>query len=516
MGRLHRIGQTRPVYTYQLVAPGTREGRVQEVMLRNFEAAADALGGLIFDLMNATAERLGFDYRRTLLAAQRSVADIPLPRVPGADELVAHAREIYEEDRRLSSRTDLDRAAERLAQDRLEAINPHIVEAFLRQVASAKGWAMRAGPASGVFVLEGSDLPEEIAEGRRRLVALESSAVEKARDEGAQIGDVAVLGPAEPEFRALAELAQRAFAAHLLRGAVVTDPGSLTDYFLFCFSSTIEGHDGMRPTSEPYHFLIRYSGEGAFPVAWELLMNLEAAAVPGSSPPPGVRAEADNAAREEASRERARVRRERAGWVDEAHRQLEEVENRYLQQIADRSLQERRRLRASFEVHKQARMDELSEMAKVEITDPRLVGWVRVRGTARADELGFDPNSERVAIATVLDELERQGFTVDDRQTAGVGYDLYARRPAGREQRLVEVKGLAGGLEAIALEQSEWVQALQRGAEYWLYVVVDCASEPRIFVRVQDPAQQLLAGPREVKRFMVPVGELRRLAGEEP
>ena len=44
MGRLHRIGQTRTVYIYHLVARETREGRVQEVVLANLEAAATSLG----------------------------------------------------------------------------------------------------------------------------------------------------------------------------------------------------------------------------------------------------------------------------------------------------------------------------------------------------------------------------------------------------------------------------------------------------------------------------------------
>jgi len=86
--------------------------------------------------------------------------------------------------------------------------------------------------------------------------------------------------------------------------------------------------------------------------------------------------------------------------------------------------------------------------------DPVLPGAV-------AGQMGYDPDSESIAIQTVWAELERLGFDVDDRQTAGLGYDLLARKRTG-EQRLVEVKGLAGPLGPVWLEQNEWAQAQQR------------------------------------------------------
>lgn len=57
MGRLHRVGQTKPVHVYHLVSPQTREGRVQEVMLNNLEVANQSLEGKLYDLLDATADR---------------------------------------------------------------------------------------------------------------------------------------------------------------------------------------------------------------------------------------------------------------------------------------------------------------------------------------------------------------------------------------------------------------------------------------------------------------------------
>jgi hypothetical protein len=74
---------------------------------------------------------------------------------------------------------------------------------------------------------------------------------------------------------------------------------------------------------------------------------------------------------------------------------------------------------------------------------------------------------------------------------------------------LVEVKGQAGELGAVMLEQHEWAQAQQRGSVYWLYVVTACVTTPIITVRVRDPAG-FFAGPKIIRRFQIPLSELRR------
>ena len=59
--RLHRIGQARDVHMYHLIALDTREGRVQQVMLDNLTSASRALNGRIYDLLDATVDRAGFN-----------------------------------------------------------------------------------------------------------------------------------------------------------------------------------------------------------------------------------------------------------------------------------------------------------------------------------------------------------------------------------------------------------------------------------------------------------------------
>lgn len=520
MGRLHRIGQTKAVHIYHLVAPETREGRVQEVMLTNLETAGEALGGRIFDLLDAAADRAGFDYTKALIDAQAGPSASTRVRVPAADDLIASARELVADEDRLQTPANTEAAMERFRNDRLEAINPVIVDAFLDQLARSEDWHLSPGPAKGLRrVRTTRRLPDALGGEHERLVAADGASVRQAINDGAtDLDDVVVLGPTEEPFTDLVELALRSGETDLVRGAHLVDTASLTGYTLLLYDAEVEVHDGLRRERKKSPLLVRYSGAGAFGAGWESLMNLRAlpeAPEQGPVLPPAMRAEGLREAQRLLADEVTRHADERRAWVRKAREQLDQVEYRYLEELEDLDFEVRRERMALFDALKQERLAQLTQIEKVNPTAPRLVGWVQVAGGARATELGHDPDSEAVAIATVAAELERLDFIVDDRQTAKVGYDLFARHKYRGEQRLVEVKGFTDDMRAVWLEQHEWAQAQQRGDDYWLYVVENCATSPTVVVRAQDPAGKLANGPRRIERFQIKLTDLRRLMGDQ-
>jgi superfamily II DNA or RNA helicase len=515
MGRLHRIGQTKPVHIYHLVAPDTREGRVQEVMLGNLEAAGNALRGRIFDLLDATAARAGFDYTRALMDAQRDPTTAI--SIPDVAELEATARELVADEDRLYTPTNTQAAMARFQIDRLEAINPVIVDGFVDQLARSERWSLRPGPAKGIRrVIGRTSLPPALGGGLERLVAADGVSVRQAINDGSQgLEEVVVLGPTEESFAELVDLALRTGETDLVRGTQLADTASLTGYTLLLYDAEVEVHDGVRRLRRKTPILVRFSGAGAFEIGWESLINLRATSTDGPTPslPPAVRADGMSEATKALRREVERQRAERTAWVAKARQQLDQVEYRHLEELEELPFAVRRERRASFSELKDERLRQLYEIEKVAPTAPRLVGWAQVSGGARVTELGYDPDSEAIAVATVLGELERLDFAVDDRQTARVGYDLFARHKATGEQRLVEVKGFQAGLAPVWLEQHEWAQAQQRGQDYWLYVVANCAISPTVLVRAQDPAAKLATGPQRIERFQIKIGDLKRLMG---
>jgi hypothetical protein len=73
------------------------------------------------------------------------------------------------------------------------------------------------------------------------------------------------------------------------------------------------------------------------------------------------------------------------------------------------------------------------------------------------------------------------------------GFDLISRRPhpedpkTAIEIRFIEVKGRAAVGE-IALTTNEYKTAERLKNDYWLYVVFNCGSDPKIYM-IQDPAK---------------------------
>ena len=292
------------------------------------------------------------------------------------------------------------------------------------------------------------------------------------------------------------------------------DTGSLTDYTLLVYEAEVRMHDGVRQVSRPAPLLVRWSGAGAFEVSWESLMKLETSNEPRTQPTPAQLADGDTEAKAALRRETDRQRTERLAWVGKARSQLNDLEDRFLEEIADLPKPIRQARTASFQALKSERLAQLAQIEDVRPTAVRLIGWAQVAAGAKIEDLGYDPDAEKTAIAKVMAELTALGFAVDDRQTAGVGYDLLARHTRTLEQRCVEVKGHTGVLGPVWLEQNEWAQALQRGSDYWLYVVDQCGTTPTVRVRTQDPAAVYGAGAGHIQRFQIKLSQLREQADQ--
>ncbi len=100
-----------------------------------------------------------------------------------------------------------------------------------------------------------------------------------------------------------------------------------------------------------------------------------------------------------------------------------------------------------------------------------------------------DFETEAIAMQVVMDHEAALGRQVFDVSAKNLGYDITSLDLASGELRLIEVKGLGASTGTILLTPNERRVAEDRRDCYWLYVVTDCDTAPRLQEPVRDPAR---------------------------
>ena len=497
MGRIHRIGQREKVWLYNLVATDTREGEAHARLLENLVTAANELDGKVFDSLRLVAEaalaEAGIDSLQKLLQRTFEAEGNTNPALQAIRQVTSERlRQIHEEQRRaeshLKTAIDAETALATLNDQRLDRINPHVVDRFLRRIDSAglvDAEQTALADAGFWYVTSRSlTLPSALEpdnEGRA-LVVTSGDARKKALEAGyGRAGAAVALGPSESAFRALAGAVSGRCQPALYRGGLLRDTTSVTDYDLHVYVSETE--TGGRLTD--WACLARVDGAGARAVSWEMLSCLERAEETAGRQHPASVADSKVAAERTLEKDLDQLNSALASWGARARHHLERLPHSLTRDIKDDN--ERRARRDHLQEAVNVRIRELATTTKATSGPLRHVGWCHITGAGVPLE-PTEKDSEALSMAFVRDLLNDDDWGVTDVHTAGEGFDLLARR--GHEQRCIEVKGVwdSASSRGITLTGNEIVKAGLLGNEYWLYVVDECRDGGSLYAAYQNPA----------------------------
>lgn len=492
MGRIHRVGQTREVFLYNLVAADTREGDTLHTLLENFVTAANELGGMMFDSLSAVAEMTGLHYEQWLRdlygddQVKKQAAVDAVQKVRAVD-LKRAAQAARAQESALATQVDAMAALTLLQNDLLQRINPAIVESYLGRLDAAgviRSQSTAAG--DGIILLSAAsgNLPAGLGGQKQTLVATSSEALRR-HALGVDTSQVRPLGPGDAAFSNLIGMAETAFGPDLFRSGAVEDPTTITGYDLYAFDAVLSEAGGKRSTA--WAALIRVDDAGqAYPVLWQTLANLVSTDKPGNPPHPARLDAAGSAARTLADKTRIEQQSVRAEWFAQARRDLNNLPIDLTVDISDR--RERVQLRQRLQAQTARRLTELESLSVVTLSDARLVARLRVHpaGVPLTIE---EKDSEMIGMLQVQRLLESEGWKVADVHKDNRGYDLHAVR--GRDQRLVEVKGVweSAASNGIRMTGNEVLMATQHRGDFWLCVVDNCRNGTgKLFGSYRDPA----------------------------
>jgi len=537
MGRVHRYGQTKEVFVFNLVAQDTREGRVLTRLFDKLDEIRAALGNdRVFDVLGEVL--YGRNLAQLLLEAAanaRSMEEILAELdIQVDEEYLAHVRENLGES--LATRyIDYTRIRELADRAREYRLIPEYTQAFFRKALEAAGGTCRergggflavdAIPPDVRRIAEENDFKKRYGPLQKRypVIAFDKEVARwHAEAEFVSFG--------HPLFEAVLAWVERRLGASLARGAVFSDPDGQMDGVLLFYEGDVQ--DGLGQVAGRRLFALYadlVSGE-VRPANPALLWDLAESGPVGTGLVPAPDDHDLVAIKQQALsvllpmladyRKQLQAERDRQAEVKEKYG-VKSLEYLILQldgdliglyarqergervELAIHNKEEQKR---GYEAALQELQRTLAQERSLTMGMPRFVGAVRVVPAQAEPRMQEDPQIERVGMEVAMAYERAQGRRPEDVAAQDLGFDVRSFDSQTGHTRYIEVKARAA-VGPVELTQNEWFKAARFGQDYYLYVVLNAATRPELYV-IQDPATTLQPQERMEVRYLVGVKEI--------
>jgi superfamily II DNA or RNA helicase len=515
MGRIHRYGQQKEVHIYNLVAADTREGKVLEALFRKLERIQNALGSdRVFDIIGEVIP--GRSLKELIVEAianRRTLDDIvaEIEAMPD-EEAVRKAREAVLEG--LATRhIDLQRVLGEDRRAREHRLMPEYIERFFQRACEFLNIPLERRR-DGLWRVP--NVPYEIRnvpqDFRHRFGEVFREYGKLAFDKAtARRQDAVFIAPGHPLLEAVIERLLTECADDVRRGAVFVDPDGRLDGWLLFLEGEVR--DGTNQVAGKRIFALYRSVGGDVrlinpSVLWDLKPYAKQQEIESQVPENDVIAYAVEHVlepyRAELLKERERMAaikrkyglRSLEQMILESEAKLIEYETRRVkgENLPEVEILNEQRRKEELEMRKRALEEEIRRETSLLPSTPKILGVVRVLPQPTADQsMRSDAEIEAIGMHVAMQYEREHGRNPEDVSAENVGYDIRSTSPLG-EVRYIEVKARAT-TGAIVLTPNEWLMAQRLGNEYWLYVVENAATQPRLRI-IQNPAAKLQ--PEEV------------------
>jgi len=535
MGRIHRYGQTREVFIFNLVATDTREGAVMTALFKKLDEIKDALGSdKVFDVLGDIIQGKGLSQLMVEAAAgARSMDEIlkDIEIIVDQDYLQRVRNNLGES---LATRyIDYTRMKEKADQAREYRLIPEYTEAFFKrafEVLDGKWTAKIVKEFSRGSFLSIESLPfqlKQIAEEepfRRGHGSLQKRYPLATFDKEAamHVSQAEFISFGHPLFEALLVWVERALVNTLSQGAIFTDPdGRLDGTILFYQGEILDGRGQVTGTRLFALFADLNSGEfrAVNPaILWDLQENGKCKE--------SVDVEALKKTtftvllpELEKYKETLLIERERQAAIKEKYgvRSLEYLilkldgdliglyTRRDNGEFLERFIKPKEEQKAGYELALRDLKSGLQQERNLTISTPRFIGMVRVVPEIEENVMVSDDDVEQIGMDVTMQYERQQGWRPEDVSKENLGFDVRSTSPDGHK-RYIEVKARAE-VGPVALTQNEWFKAKRFQDEFYLYAVLNASKAPALY-RVQNPAALLKPEEQVEVRYMVSVNEI--------
>ncbi|MBE3129084.1 MAG: DUF3883 domain-containing protein [Actinobacteria bacterium] len=538
MGRIHRYGQQKEVYVFNLVAGDTREGRVFKKLFEKLEEIKRALGSdKVFDCLGEIYQDKNLS--QLLLEAAvnaRNIDDILKDiEITVNEEYIKKVKENLGES--LATRfIDYTRIKEMAQQAQEYRLIPEYTESFFKKAFAKVGGKFHVGKDDFLII---DSIPFDL-----RNIAKEDTfkksygdlvrkypRVTFDKEIAFRNPDVEFISFGHSLFESLMIWIERNISDSLLNGANFIDPdGNLDGYILFYEGEVKDGNDKI-VGKRLFSFYTNGKDlvkEVSPAIIWDLAegANIKNGSIDIKSIKEYVFNNIISTLEEykkELLQERLRQiqikqkygvtsldyllvkldgelislerRKEFGENVDLVIRNKEERKEKYIKALEELKIQ-------------------IEKEKKLTMSAPHFIGILRVKPQAHIDkEMVSNKEIELVGMKIAMDYEVKNGRKPEDVSAENLGFDI---RSKDRENKIryIEVKTRAQ-IGDVALTQNEWFKAKRFKDDYYLYVVVNSALKPKLYI-VRNPVENLEVEQKvEVVRYIIAFSEIEIKGDEE-
>lgn len=535
MGRIHRYGQTKEVFVFNLVAEDTREGMVLRRLFEKMEEIKTALGSdKVFDVLSEVL--YGTDLSKLLLEAAATARDID--DILSEIDVTVDAEYVKDVKEKLGESLathfiNYPMINEMKARSLEHRLIPEYTAAFFAKVYAAADGRMRERK-DGFISIE--NVPPDI-----RRISSEESFVKRhgptmrsypkatfSRDIAFKHPDSEFISFGHPLFEAVLEWVDRSMSISLRQGAVFEDPDARMDGAVLFYEGEIRDGKGDVAGKRLFALYVDETRGSVTAMAPSFIWDLV-----GRAPNDYNIADIETLkqiARKQLlpaleqykselfdERERQARIKEKYGvkslehLVDKFDRSLEGFyERQGLDEDVDLVIHNAREKRDKYE----HALDELKEIIQREqvltISSPVFIGAIRVV-PARRKEMQMmkrDDEIEQVGMEVAMDQERSHGRNPEDVSAENLGFDIRSTDERGN-RRYIEVKARAG-VGQIELTQNEVFKARSLADDYYLYVIMNASDVVPSLRIYQNPIEMLAMEEKIEHRFAVLLEELNR------
>ncbi|WP_206516531.1 helicase-related protein [Thermotoga sp. 38H-to] len=524
MGRIHRYGQQKDVYIFNLVAEDTLEGKVLAKLFEKLEEIRNKLGSdRVFDVIGDVFE--GKNLYQLIIDAitnAKSMDEIlkELDIEPD-EEYISKIKEILGESlaTRFIDYTRIKEMAERAREYRLI---PEFVEEFFKKAFQKLGGQIR-NLKEGLIAID--SIPYEIrkiaesVEFKNRYGVIMRRYPKAAFDKEIAFKnpDAEFISFGHPLFEALLEWIIKNFADDAKKGAVFKDPSGNLDGFIWFYVGEVK--DGKGTVAGRKILAIYDDGRDFREVNPAILWDLSPCkqeineSISDSDEERALEVAIDLVGKykNEILKERKRQAEIKKKYglrsldylIAKLDEELVELYERQAKgENVDLAIRNKEERKKRYEEARKELEEEIEREQSLTTTVPELFTVIRI--IPEKLDMVESKEIEKIGMKIAMEYEKRHGREPEDVSAENLGFDI--RSKGKGEVRYIEVKARAG-VGDVALTPNEWLKAKRFKDQYYLYIVVNAATNPELYI-VQNPVENLKVQEKvEVVRFIIPVEE---------